>query len=440
MKSLDHPNIVKLFETFEDERYIYLVLELCKGGELFDRIIEEGCFSERNGAILMQEIFSPVHYLHSNHIMHRDLKPENFLFLNKSKDSPLKIIDFGLSCRYKPGQYAATKAGTPYYVAPQVLQGRYDQMCDEWSCGVIMYVLLCGHPPFYGDTDAQVLSKVKTGSYSFVGPEWRRVSEDAKDLISKLLKMQPKLRLTAEHALAHPWIKNLAKMKTHVPLPDALMSNLKGFRAQNKLKKAALTIIATHMSEKEIENLRNIFIKLDVDHSGTLSLAELTEGLKSYGWTEIPPDLKEIIANVDSDGSGSIDYTEFIAATMDQKLYMKMDTCRAAFRVFDLDGSGKISPDELRQVLANNKEIAEAVGKDSIQELIADVDLNGDGEIDFNEFMIMMGKKNPNGEGNAGHHHDNSGATSHRSDRQNGPVARRELATPNRSKAPTVVA
>merc|ERR1719334_1449185 len=153
---MDHPNIIKLFETFEDHRNIYLVMELCSGGELFDRIIATGHFSEKEAAVLMQQIIRAVYYMHENSICHRDLKPENFLFMTKDpiESNYLKIIDFGLSCKFSPDKVMETKAGTPYYVAPQVLSGKYDHQSDIWSCGVIMYVLLCGYPPFFGDTDA----------------------------------------------------------------------------------------------------------------------------------------------------------------------------------------------------------------------------------------------------------------------------------------------
>lgn len=152
MKMMDHPNIIKLYESFEDKKNIYLVMELCNGGELFDRIIDAGHFKEVQAAIIMQQIIRAIYYMHDNHVCHRDLKPENFIFNTKDpiEKALLKIIDFGLSCTFTDGQVLSTKAGTPYYVAPQVLAGKYDQLSDLWSCGVIMYVLLCGYPPFFG--------------------------------------------------------------------------------------------------------------------------------------------------------------------------------------------------------------------------------------------------------------------------------------------------
>merc|ERR1712032_1541618 len=251
MKMMDHPNIVKLFETFEDHRNIYLVMELCSGGELFDRIIDAGHFTEVQAAILMQQILRAMFYMHENHICHRDLKPENFIFQTKDpiEKTLLKIIDFGLSCKFEPGQVLTTKAGTPYYVAPQVLAGKYDHQSDMWSCGVIMFVLLCGYPPFYGETDADVLSKVRLGNFSFNAADWKNVSEDAKNLIRMLLKMNPKDRYTAEQALNHEWVKDKAPKAKNISIGAQMFDNLKSFRSQNKLKKAALHIIANQLNE-----------------------------------------------------------------------------------------------------------------------------------------------------------------------------------------------
>eukprot|EP00929_Paragymnodinium_shiwhaense_P011406 TRINITY_DN11704_c0_g2_i5.p1 TRINITY_DN11704_c0_g2~~TRINITY_DN11704_c0_g2_i5.p1 ORF type:complete len:500 (-),score=149.62 TRINITY_DN11704_c0_g2_i5:379-1878(-) len=390
MKLMDHPNIIKLYESFEDRRNIYLIMEICLGGELFERIIEMGHFTEAQAAIVMQHILRAIYYMHESSVCHRDLKPENFLFTTKEplEKTTLKIIDFGLACQFTAGKVLTTKAGTPYYVAPQVLAGKYDQAADLWSCGVIMYVVLCGYPPFYGETDAQVLAKVRVGNFSFNAADWKNISEDAKNLIRHLLKMNPKDRFTAEQALNHVWVKNKAPRAADVPLQTSLVDNLKNFRSKNKLKKAALNVIASQMNESQIKGLRDIFISLDVNGDGLLTSAELREGMERAGFKEIPDDLQKMMEEVDADGSGVIDYTEFLAATLDRKQYIQEDVCWAAFRVFDRNGDGKISKDEIAHVLGDGDVMS--VAHRDLAELMQEIDDNGDGEIDFQEFMQMM--------------------------------------------------
>jgi len=391
MKIMDHPNIIKLFESFEDHRNIYLVLELCVGGELFDRIIDAGHFTEVQAALCMQHMFRAIFYMHEQKICHRDLKPENFLFTTKETidKSMLKVIDFGLACKYSANQVLTTKAGTPYYVAPQVLAGKYDQSSDLWSLGVIMYVVLCGYPPFYGETDADVLAKVRLGNFSFNASDWKNVSEDAKNLIRLLLKMNPRDRYTAEQALNHIWVRNKAPKSAGTTLSNGkLMDNLKGFRSQNKLKKAALHVIASQLGEAQIKALRDTFMTLDENGDGLLTVNEMKEGLTKSGLKEIPADLQQIMQEVDSDGSGIIDYTEFLAATLDKKVYMAEDVCWQAFRIFDRNGDGKICKKEISMVL-NDEGVQETCMKD-MAELMKEIDTNGDGEIDFQEFLQMM--------------------------------------------------
>jgi len=391
MKMMDHPNIIKLYESFDDHRNIYLVMELAVGGELFDRIIEAGHFTEVQAAMLMQQIVRAIYYMHENHVCHRDLKPENFLFMTKDpiEKNLLKIIDFGLSCKFEVNQILTTKAGTPYYVAPQVLAGKYDQLSDLWSIGVIMYVLLCGYPPFFGETDAEVLSKVRLGNFSFNAADWKNISEDAKDLIRWLLKMNPRDRYTAQQALNHVWIEKKAPKASQVDLKSGFVENLRGFRSQNKLKKAALHIIAGQLNEDQIKALRETFMALDGNGDGLLTINEMKEGLAKAGLKEIPPDLQQIMEDVDSDGSGVIDYTEFLAATLAKAQYLKEDVCWSAFKLFDKNGDGKISQDELKTVLQSD-DIKEAAGMDTISKLMQQVDTSGDGFIDFQEFMEMM--------------------------------------------------
>lgn len=215
LKKCDHPNIIKLFETFQDHGghgNFYLVLELCLGGEIFDAIIDQGHFTETQAAILIQQLFAAIFHFHSKGLVHRDIKPENALLKHKGilVETQLKVISFELCHPFKPGDVLKTKVGTPYYVAPQVLAGKYDQACDLWSSGVILYVFICGYPPFYGETDQEILKKVKLGNFSFNAADWKNVSEDCKNLIRMLLKINPRDRYTAEQALHHEWIKTKA--------------------------------------------------------------------------------------------------------------------------------------------------------------------------------------------------------------------------------------
>jgi len=301
----------------------------------------------------------------------------------------LKIIDFGLSCKCADGQKLKTKAGTAYYIAPQVLAGSYGKEADIWSCGVIMFVLLAGYPPFYADSDKEVLELVKAGNFTFRRSDWKNISEDAKDLVQCLIKMDPDERYTAPQALQHTWVKDKAPKASDIPLPTGLLDNLKHFRAHNLLKKAALHVIANQMDDAQIMHLREIFQALDSNGDGVLTCQEMKEGLENAGLKEIPANLQEIMEQVDSDGSGEIDYTEFLAATLDKHHYMQEDVCWAAFRIFDLDGNGKISQEELQQVL-HNGDVEQALGAEAIVELMKECDENGDGEIDFPEFMAMM--------------------------------------------------
>jgi len=393
MRLMDHPNIIKLHDDFADEKKIYLVMELCTGGELFDRIIEAGNFSEAQAASVMKQFLSGLNYMHARSITHRDLKPENLLLKDKSpvEKGHLKLIDFGLSCKFDKKIPLTTKAGTPYYVSPEVLMGRYDEMSDVWSAGVIMYVLLSGQPPFYGDTDNQVLEQVRKGKLEFHRQSdiWNDVSADAIHLINSMLERNKAKRCTAKDALEDVWVKLTAPRAAKVNLSGGLVDNLRKFRSVNKLKKAALHVIATLLSEDKIKTLREQFQAMDANGDGMLSVQELTEGMRKGGLKEIPADLKQIMQDIDSDKSGQIDYTEFLTAALDKKHYMERDICWSAFCAFDKNGDGKLSKDELKLVLESGN-VSKIRNNKELEDLIKEIDKDGNGEIDFEEFMLMM--------------------------------------------------
>ena len=201
-----------MYEFFEDEKRYYLVTEICKGGELFDEILQRGKFNERDGAVLMKQVLSCINYCHQANIVHRDLKPENILLEQNKEFDQIKIIDFGTSLVYDPNRNLDEKLGTPYYIAPEVLNKNYNEKCDIWSCGVITYILLSGMPPFNGQSDQDIMKKVREGAFSFDDRIWQTISENAKNFIRMLLTYNVEERPSAEMALTHPWITELATL------------------------------------------------------------------------------------------------------------------------------------------------------------------------------------------------------------------------------------
>lgn len=209
MRMLDHRHIVRLFDNFEDDVNYYVVMELCAGGRLVDCVAQSQDFRESDAAIIMKQLFSALEYIHGKHVVHRDVKPDNMLFDSSKpiKENTLKLIDFGLSCRCKPGQELRLAAGTPDFMSPQAIDGCYDSKTDMWSCGATMFMLLCGNAPFRAETDSGVFAKIRRGNFNLSADEWRNISDEAKDLVRSLLKMNPRERSSSESALGHPWLR-----------------------------------------------------------------------------------------------------------------------------------------------------------------------------------------------------------------------------------------
>ncbi|TVU41479.1 hypothetical protein EJB05_15001 [Eragrostis curvula] len=383
-----HPNVISIVGAYEDAVAVHLVMELCAGGELFDRIIQRGHYSEKAAAQLARVIIGVVEACHSLGVMHRDLKPENFLFVNQKEDAALKAIDFGLSIFFKPGETFSDVVGSPYYVAPEVLMKHYGCEVDVWSAGVIIYILLSGVPPFWDESEQGIFEQVLRGDLDFSSEPWPSISRSAKDLVRKMLNRDPRKRLTAHEALCHPWVcvDGVAPDK---PLDSAVLTRLKQFSAMNKLKKMALRVIAENLSEDEIAGLREMFKMLDTDNSGQITLEELRSGLKRVGANLKDSEITTLMEAADIDNSGSIDYGEFLAATLHLNKVEREDNLFAAFSYFDKDGSGYITQDELQKACEEF-----GIGDEHLEDIIRDIDQDNDGRIDYNEFVTMMQKGN----------------------------------------------
>ncbi|XP_074313086.1 calcium-dependent protein kinase 26-like [Silene latifolia] len=381
-----HKNIVTIKGAYEDPLYVHIVMELCSGGELFDRIIQRGHYSERKAAELTRIVVGVVETCHSLGVMHRDLKPENFLLVNKDDDFSLKAIDFGLSVFFKPGQKFTDVVGSPYYVAPEVLLKHYGPEADVWTAGVILYILLSGVPPFWAETQQGIFDAVLKGHIDFDSDPWPLISDSAKDLIRKMLCLHPSERLTAHQVLCHPWICKSGVAPDRA-LDPAVLSRLKRFSAMNKLKKMALRVIAESLSEEEIAGLREMFQSMDTDNSGAITFEELKAGLKRYGSNLKDTEIRDLMDAADIDNSGTIDYGEFIAATIHLNKLERDEHLVAAFQYFDKDGSGSITIDEL-QIACQEQGLNDLF----LEDIIKEVDQNNDGTIDYGEFVAMMRK------------------------------------------------
>ncbi|XP_006657762.1 calcium-dependent protein kinase 19 isoform X2 [Oryza brachyantha] len=377
-------NIVEFRGAYEDKSNVHVVMELCAGGELFDRIIAKGHYSERAAATICRAVVNVVNICHFMGVMHRDLKPENFLLATKEENAMLKATDFGLSVFIEEGKMYRDIVGSAYYVAPEVLRRNYGKEIDVWSAGVILYILLSGVPPFWAETEKGIFDAILQGEIDFESQPWPSISESAKDLVRKMLTQDPKRRISSAQVLQHPWLRE--GEASDKPIDSAVLSRMKQFRAMNKLKKMALKVIASNLNEEEIKGLKQMFTNMDTDNSGTITYEELKAGLAKLGSKLSEAEVKQLMEAADVDGNGSIDYVEFITATMHRHKLERDEHLFKAFQYFDKDSSGFITRDELESALIEH----EMGDTSTIKDIISEVDTDNDGRINYEEFCAMM--------------------------------------------------
>ena len=402
MSKCDHPNIVKLIEIYEDKRYYDIITEELCGGTLLERLMEKmeddgETFSEKDAAIIFKQIISAINYCHKKGIVHRDLKMENVLFVDKGNNLDIKIIDFGLS-QYSKFQLTSLndlivgdktitmfeKVGTAHYVSPEVLKGKYNQKCDIWSAGVILYAMLSGTFPFKGKSDKEIYKSILKRKYDYPDKIWKNISKEAKDLINNMLCKQEK-RFSAEQVLNHKWFKNLFQNVSQ-EIPSSIILELKNYKNTNHFKRFILTILASRLNEQEIKELRNTFFNMDINKDGVLSLEEVKISLKKFLKEN---EIEKMFEEIDINNSNNIEYSEFISALIEKKEYLKEETLMEIFKTLDKDKKGKINKDDIKKIL--NKQ---NLDENEYKQFIDKFDLNGDGEIDYYEFITNMNKTN----------------------------------------------
>lgn len=392
MKRLDHPNIISLCEVFAQQSSHYLVMKLCDGGLLFDAIRRQKSFSEKMAAAAMRQILRGVEFMHKQRICHRALCPD-VLRLQEPVTSwsqcSVCIADFSNAHKFERGVPMKDKTqGRGNYSAPELLKGTYTEACDNWSCGAILCDMMCGKPPKYNEdhTVAQ-LPKNRADGYKLKGP--------VQDLMQKLLDCEERRRHSAREAIYHMWTQKYVEHFAQ-PITVRQVEHMKIFCHANKLKKVALHVIARSLTGAEVADLKRRFEAMDPTNNGYVVYGDLKNAIEAFSnkdasWREtaaVPDDVHDLLSSLDVNGDREISYSEFVAATMNQRFYTTPNTCWSAFSAFDADGNGSISREEIQLILQTDTLMdPQEIGDEDI---IKEADQNGDGEIDFQEFVDMM--------------------------------------------------
>jgi len=382
--SMDHPHIARLVDVYEQDYHMDLVMECMEGGELLDRIREQKRFSEKDTAENMWQMLLALNYIHSHGMIHCDLKLENFMYDHKEKsNNHLKLIDFGFSkmCD-KKAELRRKACGTLSYTAPEVLDWSYTQQCDQWSLGVIAFVLLAGYMPFSGPEMDQ-MKNISTGTYVMKPERWSTISEDGKNFTMALLEVSPKKRLTAELALEHPFLKS-RHIGEDTAINAGIVKSLRDFAHQSRFRRCCMSMMAWSLSSEERENVEKYFLALDSRHQGAISYEDLKKVMVDKYHMPCSETKKSFNA-LDTSHHKEIHFSDFLAAMIDGTHVQLHDKLlHEAFRKFDADESGFITAENLRQVLGDTFE------GQKVEKLLNEADTMHHGKLSYHEFASYL--------------------------------------------------
>ncbi|KAI4330624.1 hypothetical protein MLD38_028897 [Melastoma candidum] len=382
-----HDNLVQFYDAYEDNENVYIVMELCEGGELLDRILSRGGkYTEDDARAILIQILNVVAFCHLQGVVHRDLKPENFLFSAKDENSPLKAIDFGLSDYVKPDERLNDIVGSAYYVAPEVLHRAYTSEADVWSVGVIAYILLCGSRPFWARTESGIFRAVLKADPSFDEQPWPSLSAEAKDFVKRLLIKDPRKRMTASQALCHPWIRNYKEVK--VPLDILVFKLMKAYMRSSTLRRAALRALSKTLTTDELYYLKEQFALLEPKKNGTISLENIKLALMKNA-TDAMKDSRvpDFFTSLSALQYRRMDFEEFCAATLSIHQLESLDRweqhARCAYEIFEKEGNRAIVIDELASELGVGSSVP-------VFAVLHDWIRHTDGKLSFHGFLKLL--------------------------------------------------
>ena len=396
LKSLDHPDIVRIIESFNTKDSYVLVTEYCEGGELYDQVRNQ--LSETQIAVIFKQLLSGLAYLHSHNIVHRDLKLENILIqeIEKSKTTGedlfnIKIIDFGTARIFDNNKKPQSIVGSSYYIAPEVLNQKYGKECDLWSVGVILYMFIVGHAPFDGCDDEEITGNIQKGIYKKDDKRWKKASKEVKDLIQKLLIYNPQKRLTALQALRHPWFKITDSdiLYDNVPKNDIIecIRNLLTYNISSKLEELVLAYIIHNIPRpRQAKSAIKLFKLVNEVGDGKLLKRELKKTLLLFVTEDFlnKYDFDEQFSLIDGDKKGYINYEEFLRACLGRKKILTDNILKYAFSFFDPNNTGFIRKKKMKSFFGNK------VDENTFKIIFDEIDSDKDGKINFKDFKAML--------------------------------------------------